>query len=45
MLQILEDTGEDEVEFAKTGSWKPVEKSKPLTLGLSTVVKTLCHIP
>jgi hypothetical protein len=26
MLQILQETDQDEVEFNKTGSWKPVEK-------------------
>lgn len=26
MLQILQETDQDEVEFDKTGSWKPVEK-------------------
>jgi hypothetical protein len=26
LLQILQDTNEDEIEFDKTGSWKPVEK-------------------
>ena len=28
LLQILQDTDDDEIEFDKTGSWKPVEKSK-----------------
>ena len=27
LLQILQETEEDEVEFDKTGSWKTVEKS------------------
>ena len=28
MLQILQETDQDEVEFDKSGSWKPVEKSE-----------------
>ena len=27
-LEIIQDTEEDEVEFDKAGSWKPVEKSE-----------------